>query len=415
MSSTPIWRVTEPSERMLAPEWMSFHLYKEAQRCPLSVSLQRSSYRHLWKGFGYPTRPNAAAISGIVVHDATEAVLNRFVRANVPSLMDPTAMAVLRGLGGFTKILEDALSNFFEGQADNPRFVQFRDELLRDLRQKLPQMRATLQALLVSHVWKPSSKGLQDSAPEAPPSQGDGTPQRFALGLGTFVEVDLQDPVARWRGRIDIIEVNQPGCSITDLKSGSESEEHCEQLITYSMLWNEDAERNPSKRPVLRLQIVHSNGITAVPVPDDEAMKKFRADLISSSDAVRESLNLPAVPASPSRENCRYCPVKLLCHPYWETLSEVGTADVFSSNQVTLIETRGERAWLATVTASPLLPANEKVVIRNHEGGKAFWSELTPGLSIRLTEGLISLSDEGETPILNLSMMSEALFLEKVG
>jgi hypothetical protein len=399
---------------MLAPEWMSFHVYKEAQRCPLSVSLQRSSYRQLWKGFGYPSRPNAAAISGIVVHDAAEAILNEFVKANVPSLMSPTAMVVLKELGGFTKILEDSLRDFFESQADNPRFVQYREELLRGMKQRLPQMRATLQALLVSYVRKASSKSLKDSAPEAPPAQENSVPQRFALGSGTFVEVDLEDTSAKWRGRIDIIEVDQQGCAITDLKSGSESDEHKEQLITYSMLWSEDAERNPSKRPVLSLRIVYTDRTIAVSVPDDEAMKKFRESIISSSDAVRESLNSPSVPANPSHENCRYCPVKLLCQPYWQSLSKLGTAEVFSSNQVTLIEAHGERAWLATVEASPILATNEKVVIRNYERGKTFWSELEPGLSIRLTDGLISSSEEGETPVLNLSMMSEALFLESV-
>jgi PD-(D/E)XK nuclease superfamily len=408
---TPIWKVTEPSERVHAPEWMSFHLYKEAQRCPLSVSLQRSYYRQLWDGNGYPARLSTSALSGIVIHEAAETILKEFAQSGVSSLMEPIAMSVLKELGGFTKVLESALNAFLLSQSNNPRFGQFRDDLSRTLRLKLPQLRATLQALIAGHVWTLSAK-----TPKAIKSvQAQTVPQkaiqRFPLGNGTFVEVDLEDAVSKWRGRIDVININEHGCSITDLKSGNASEEHAEQLAIYSMLWLEDSDRNPSRLPVQGLQIVYASGAVAVTVPDDDQAKSFRRDLIASSESVRSALNSSHVRANPSRENCRHCSVKLLCEPYWQSLSAVGLDGHFSSIQVTLLEMRGERAWLATVTSSASLPANEKVVVRDYEGGKPFWSELKPGLSIRLTDGLLSSTEASDTPVINLSMMSEALFV----
>jgi hypothetical protein len=391
---------------------MSFHLLKEGQRCPLSVVLQRSTYRQLWDGYGYPTRPNVAAVSGIVVHEAAEAVLKGLVEAGVTSLMQPSAMKVLKELGGFTKVLESSLSKFFLSQHNNPRFVQFHDDLLRNLRLKLPQMRATLQALLVNHVWAPTTLAGAGQQRKTDSPIAEKLTQRTSLGIGTFVEIDLQDPQAKWRGRVDLINVDGDGCDITDLKSGIGSEEHKEQLLVYAMLWNRDADRNPTNVPIRSLRIIYASGAVAVGIPNQTQTQAFRTDLIESSMLVRDALNAPVVPANPSQTNCRYCSVKLLCGPYWNSLPSIGTDEHLSDNQVMLIEPRGDRTWLATITASATFPIHQTVIVRNYEGGKTFWHELRVGLSIRLTGGVVSSFDENETPVINLSMMSEALFVK---
>jgi hypothetical protein len=409
----PVWRVTEPTDLALAPEWMSFHVYKEAQRCPLSVTLKRSSYRQLWEGSGYPTRPNAAAVSGIVVHEAAELVMKKFAQAGVNSLMHPAAMTALRDLGGFTKILDKALVEFFTGQSHNPRFEQFREDLLRSLRLKLPQMRATLQALLVSHVWPAATPSFESAGKLKDHPNPSLSTQRSPLWDGTFVEVDLQDPAAKWRGRIDVLDIGQDGCVITDLKSGGATDDHHEQLVVYAMLWNEDSDRNPSRLPIHRLQVVYASGAVTVTVPSDERMQHFRKDLIDSSELVRSFLNSATVPANPSRENCLHCPVKLICQPYWESLAANASNGQLSNNQIILIESRGERAWLAKITASSVLEVDQEVIVRNYEGGKPFWGEMKPGLSVRLTDGVLSAFEESDTPVINLSMMSEAVFLKE--
>jgi CRISPR/Cas system-associated exonuclease Cas4 (RecB family) len=407
----PIWRVTEPTDQARAPEWMSFHVFKEAQRCPLSIALQRSSYRQLWSSPGYPTRPTAAAISGIIVHEAAEFLLKQFALAGVTTLMQPQAMKVLKELGGFTKVVEKFLADFLARENENPRFEQFRDDLVRTLRLKLPQMRATLQAILVSHVWAPVNSESANSR-EMTSKLGRKKPtQRASLGSGTFVEIDLQDALAKWRGRVDILDVDESGCAITDLKSGVASDEHKEQLIVYAMLWNEDLDRNPAHLPIKSLQIVYGSGTIGIEVPNTSQMQKFRKYLIDSSELVRSALNASSVSANPSKENCRHCPVKLLCQPYWQSLPSVSSDDPLSNNQVTLIEARGDRAWLGIVTASAAIEVDQKIIVRNYEGGKAFWNDLRPGLSIRLTDGVLSSLEETSVPVFNLSMMSEALFL----
>ena len=148
--------------------------------------------------------------------------------------------------------------------------------------------------------------------------------------------------------------MDDSGCTIIDLKSGVfASEEHKEQLIVYAMLWSTDLDRNPASLPVRSLQIVYSSGAVAVAVPNHIQIQAFRKDLIESSELVRSALNASAVAANPSQDNCRYCQVKLLCRPYWESLSSFSKDEHLSNNQVTLIEARGDRAWVAIVTASP--------------------------------------------------------------
>jgi hypothetical protein len=156
----------------------------------------------------------------------------------------------------------------------------------------------------------------------------------------------------------------------------------------------------------------YPNGAVVVAIPNANQMQAFRKAPIESSELVRSTLNASAVTANPSQENCGFCPVKLLCRPYWDSLPSISTDEHLSNNQVTLIEVRGDRACLATVTASTALEINQKVIVRNYEGGKTFWNEMRVGLSVRLTDGVLSSFDENETPIINLSMRSEALFLE---
>jgi hypothetical protein len=274
-------------------------------------------------------------------------------------------MTILRELGGFTKALDNALVELFTGQSNNPRFEQFSEDLLRSLRLKLPQMRATLQALLVSHIWPVSSSTIEGPR-KINNNPGPGrSMQRSPLRDGTFVEVDLLDPVAKRRGRIDIMDIGEHGCAITDLKSGNATDDHQEQLIVYAMLWSEDSDRNPSHLPIQKLQIVYASGAVEVAVPSDPQMQAFRGGLIDTTELVRSALNAIVIPANPSQENCRHCPVKLICQPYWEALPRNASDDHLSNNQVTLIEARGDRAWLAKISASPVLAANQKVIVRN--------------------------------------------------
>src|ERR1019366_4257187 len=104
-TQTQLWNTRYPSEPSGAPEWMSYHVLREAERCPLAASLKHAWFRTLWERRGYPNRPNVGALMGIIVHAAAELIIQSMVAADVTSPTDPRAMAALRSLGGYTKVL----------------------------------------------------------------------------------------------------------------------------------------------------------------------------------------------------------------------------------------------------------------------------------------------------------------------
>ena len=113
-TQTTLWTTRYPTERSAAPEWMSYHFLQEAERCPLAASLKHSWYRTLWGRRGYPNRLNIGALIGIIVHSAAEHIVQSMVEAEVSSAADPRAMATLRALGGYSKVLSDAIDDLAE-------------------------------------------------------------------------------------------------------------------------------------------------------------------------------------------------------------------------------------------------------------------------------------------------------------
>jgi hypothetical protein len=92
---------------------------------PYRLALKRSSYRQLWDGSGYPTRPNAAAVSGIVVHEAAESVMKKFAQAGVNSLMHPAAMTTLKELAASQKSWTKLWLNSLQDRATIPASSNF--------------------------------------------------------------------------------------------------------------------------------------------------------------------------------------------------------------------------------------------------------------------------------------------------
>jgi hypothetical protein len=85
--------------------------------------------------------------------------------------------------------------------------------------------------------------------------------------------------------------------------------------------------------------------------------------------------------------------------PIGKNLSAFEPREHFSSAELVLIEARGERSWLATVKSSQNLKANERVILRSFQTGNAFWKDLRPGLTVRITDAEVP---EVEEPLLNL-------------
>ena len=216
----PLWSVTSPTLRASAPEWMSYHFFSEAQRCPRAAMLKSSSYPLLWEGRGYPKRPSAAALAGIVVHSATETIVKVFVKAGVTSMSDPKTMDCLRELGGYMAVLSKTLDAVLKLEDDNPRFQRPKAAIVKSLRMQMPRMRESIQQLLASRAWKLSDAVNKGSSP----TRTISSEGRYPLHQGSHFEVDLVDRSMMWRGRADLVTVTSSACSVVDWKTGQESE-----------------------------------------------------------------------------------------------------------------------------------------------------------------------------------------------
>ena len=409
-TQTQLWNTRYPSEPSGAPEWMSYHFLREAEICPLAASLKHSWFRTLWARHGYPNRPNVGTLMGIIVHAAAEVIIKSLVAANVTSTCDPRAMATLRSLGGYSNVLSGIIDELVKGEAGNPRFMQVGPAIARTLELKIPQMRETLQQLLASRAWlgsipmKHSSNGRTDHALEG---------HRFPLSAGTHFEVTLKDRQAKWKGRLDVVSVSEDGCAISDLKTGSPAPEHQEQMRVYALLWSRDDELNPKQMPVSALELVYGRGLVQVSIPDAKESETFRTQITKRTEAVRKDLAMATVTARPSRENCQYCQVKLLCDDFWNDLKAFGNQNATLSNVVVKAEeSRSESTWFARISSSDSSPSlSGRVVLKRFEDGNAFWPEIQCGTTIRLTDVLFSLREPDELPLISLTMLSEALFI----
>jgi hypothetical protein len=210
--------------------------------------------------------------------------------------------------------------------------------------------------------------------------------------------------------KLDIVSISEDDCFISDLKTSAPSIEHHEQMRIYAMLWDGDNELNPSGISISALDLVYSSGLVKVPIADD--LRKFRIDVTTRTDVVINDLSLPVIPAKPSKENCRYCQVKLLCDPYWSDVRAYGNKGETVSNVILVAEEcRSDSTWFVKVLSSDSPFELDRVVLKKFDGGSAFWSEIEQGMTIRLTDVIVRLRADEDLPLVALTMLSEALFV----
>jgi hypothetical protein len=401
----PIWKIRSPSSRAAMPEWMSFHFLLEAEKCPRACALKNAWYLQLWDRAGFPSRPVASAFAGLIVHSAAELIIKRFMQDGVKSAMEAKAMETLRSLGGYTMILSSILDDAFQREADNPRFQQFKAPFLKLMLARIPRMRESLQELLRGQAW---ISRTSEKTHEATTHAVDR--RHLRLGPGTYFEVELRDKQIMWKGRADIITLSEAGCSISDLKTGSLSDHHQEQMIVYSVLWDGDQELNANQVPISDLHLCYSSGSISVSVPAKADMNKIRANLHERTARIKEEIESDIVPARPSIDNCQHCQVKLLCDDYW-TSSARDELEQFRDVELVLHSVRGDSIWAAKLISVSGRPSEEVISTRS-QSDLLFWSDLREQMRIRLTDVCVTSRGATELPLVSLTVFSEALILQ---
>jgi hypothetical protein len=402
-----LWKVRIPSKPSTGPEWMSYSFLAEAEKCPRAVFLKYSDYEELWDKPGYPLRPNAAAVAGSVMHSAAERILKQLIADGVTTTRSTAAAQSMRSLGGFSAVLSSAFERAVEREAANPRFTEFELILRKQIEARMPRMREALQQILADRqlLAGPSSVAASTS-----PRRSD--PQRRNLWPGTHFEVDLRDTVLMWKGRVDMLTLSEEGCTISDIKTGQPDDSHRLQLQIYALLWGADSGLNSRQTPVIGLQIGYGAGVIAVEVPTQDQSSALRADLLKRTRQIRQELSLPLVPAKPCPINCDYCQVKLLCDEFWTAVPTMASpADRFRHIEVVLTHQESDSVWIAT-THSLKSSQMFEVFIKKPSERAAFWSELTPGTKLRLTDAMVTYGQPDEKPLISITALTEPLLIQ---
>ena len=400
-ANQPLWIADAPVTWPAAPAEMTVTTLREIQSCTRRWALSASHYPELWNGRGYPPRVQLGALSGTVVHLALEVITRALVRAGCQSLRDPTAFQVLRGLGGYTKVVNDCIDRALSRLSGNPRAQRVLEFTSRSLRAQVPELRARAQTMLCGVSF--SRIPVRHAAGNTPRARGP-------LTMGAFPEIELRAEEIGWKGKADLLVLSSDACEITDFKTGASDEGHEFQIQVYALLWSRDGDLNPHRRRADRLLLAYGGEVVEVAAPTDSELDELEILLRARRDAAHNAVSHRPPEARPNPQNCRYCGVRQLCDEYWtaETQRQMlqeGEDRRFGDIEVTVTDRHGPLSWDTRVELSRDIPAGRSAVIRTNGD-----FEFRSGDRLRVLDAALTIDDEdsAQPAVITLGTLSEA-------
>lgn len=399
-------RILTPTTWPDPPSEMSVSTYAEINECPRRWALSAAEYADLWSGRGYPPKLQVAALAGSVVHLALEVITEHLARAAVPSLNDLSATQVLRELGGYTRVVEDCIGRILSRFSNNPRAQPLMEDAQRTLRGQVPTLRARVQSML-ARLRLPNRT---PPAPAASAVKAAGPVTRRPLANGTYPEVEVRARSIGWKGKVDLLVLDDNTCEITDFKTGAADEAHKFQVRVYAVLWRLDGELNPSGRAVDRLVLAYESQDVEVPPPSEMEIDDLGRDLLARRKASEVALAPRPPAAKPSAETCRYCGVRQLCDAYWagttQALAEDGR---YGDIELKITARHGPTSWDAVVMRARNLPAKMPALLRLQQA-----DDFKIGTRLRVLDAAVARDpeDDAAPAIVTLSAHSEAYRVE---
>lgn len=382
------------------PAIWSYSSLAEAEECPRRWALGRASYPDVWAQAGYPPRANLPALVGDVVHRVLEIVIRQLCVQKCESLADPRSADVLRDLGGYTKLIEQAIEERLARLVGNPRMDGRLVSLHPDLRARVPDMRQRVQAIIARSKMRRA--GVIETDREGPSRRGP-------LGEGSHPEVELRATNLNFVGRVDLITVLEGRCVITDYKTGAPADHHADQLNLYALLWRSDVELNPHQIPVGELVVSYTARDLVLSAPSDAALSDLAESLVTRIAEAERQLDLRPPAARPSAPTCKFCGVRQLCDEYWaftqrDAPAKAPSRDVeFVDREATIVGQSGPRSWLAD-----LRNGQPPALLRTPTETPSFGV----GDQVRLLDLAVGRDEESGQMILTMTQASEVFVLE---
>lgn len=405
----PIWHALGPKEWPTPPATMSFSKLFEIEACPRRWALSSARYPEIWGGLGYPEKFRLSTNIGRIVHLALKRITEALAGVGCVSLMDASAIAVLKDLGGYTKIINECIQSILVRFQNNPRVSKKEEMIAQAIRSKAPEIRERVQIILskmqlMRRHERQTSKGLSDEG-------------RSPLGFGSYPEVYLSDDKLGWAGVADLINISESECEIIDFKTGEPQTEHPFQLQIYSLLWALDSEVNPSARPASKLTLFYRNGEVDVPVLTPAELRILKDGLSERTRSSVLAVSIYPPEVRPSLQTCSHCEIRQLCEDYWSTsvqrclAQEVPEKSEFGDLELTITSLHGPSSWNAVVEVYRDAEGGRPLLLRTSRDGP----ELHIGDRIRVLDGHLAevIYDESETLLLTITSGSEIFFVPK--
>jgi hypothetical protein len=359
-ASNAIWPCQQPAVWPAPPDEMTYSALSGIEACPRRWALHSAKYPELWDGHGYPPRVAIKALLGTIVHEVTEFVSKEFVRAGCMTIKDAKAIEVMRGLGGYSKLIGRGIEIVIKRAEQNPRARKVLQELGTVLRGKMPEIRSQVQGLLAN-----VSLSVKAAVGHSAQARSRGQP----LPYGLYAELTLRAKDIGWKGKPDLLGIDNRGCEIVEFKTGERKDEHAFQLRVYGALWSKDGEANPGGHFPSKLTVAYPDGSVEIPFLSADKLSGFVAELRNrSTSAASEVLKSPPL-ARPSVENCSFCGVKQLCAEYWSPdiqprVQPDSALGRYGDLQVLITGRHGPTSWDAVTESAGTVPPGSSALIR---------------------------------------------------
>jgi hypothetical protein len=220
--------------------------------------------------------------------------------------------------------------------------------------------------------------------------------------------LELEDPSSGLYGTLDRIEITGGQITVVDLKSGvwqrEISDDQRRQLLLYAAL----VRANYGSWPEEVVIETAAGRQTALPVDPQEALNLVD-QAIQAVAAFNETSNggWPALEqaARPSDENCRHCPARLQCGPYWRALSRDWSYHGAVAGEVTSATlSQDGLATVAIETVSPIDRRGEPTFVYGVRSGVAPAAE---------SVGVVGGDERGDNGVLRCRWDTEVKFRDR--
>ncbi|WP_420446005.1 PD-(D/E)XK nuclease family protein [Candidatus Poriferisodalis sp.] len=374
------------------PEWFSYSSVTEAEDCPRRWGLRRAAYADLWPGNGYPDRPNIAALAGEVAHRSLETIIGALADNGCTSPQDSDAVMVMRSLGGYSAVIRDAVREQMRRLEDNPRCRGQIDHITRELEQRSAQLRTDTQALVSRSNFAP--RPHRTKAPAGPKS---GATALQHLPDGSYTEMTLTSSELGMTGRADLVTLTGSDVHIVDYKTGEPSTDHADQLRMYALLWSRSDRPDPARPYATRLSVSYPTCDIEVEVPAAAELDALEARTVARLEHLVSQLSENPPEARPDEQRCRYCPVRHLCDPYWNSPAFTAADEGIGDSRGEVVEVTGPKTW--TIRSS----SGEDMLLLGSDTS----AEFAPGSWLRILDAHVSPAADTDSAVVSLVSASE--------